>query len=71
MALGMHYISLSVLRFFQFALAITVCGLYGVDLHNAAVAGKYQDSKWVCASASFRHLSGLSYAIDAVEMNAC
>jgi hypothetical protein len=49
MALGTHYILLSILRLFQFALAITVCGLYGVDLHNAASAGKYRDSKWVYA----------------------
>lgn len=47
MALGMHYILMAVLRFVQFALAITVCGLYGVDLHNATAAGKYSDSKWV------------------------
>lgn len=45
----MHYIALSILRFFQFALALAICGLYGVDLHNAATAGKYQDSKWVYA----------------------
>ncbi len=48
MGLGMHYIFMSVLRFVQFVLAIAVCGLYGVDLHNAAVQGKYADSKWVC-----------------------
>jgi hypothetical protein len=45
-----HYILFSVLRFFQFVLAITVCGLYGVDLHAASAQGKYQDSKWVCPS---------------------
>ena len=47
MALGMHYIFMSLLRFVQFVMAITVCGLYGVDLHNASAAGKYSDSKWV------------------------
>lgn len=47
MALGAHYLFMSVLRFVQFVLAITVCGLYGVDLHNASQQGKYQDSKWV------------------------
>lgn len=47
MALEMHYIFMSVLRFVQFVLAITVCGLYGVDLHNAAEQHKYADSKWV------------------------
>jgi hypothetical protein len=47
MALGMHYIFMSLLRFVQFVLALTVCGLYGVDLRNAAEQGKYADSKWV------------------------
>jgi len=45
------YLAFSVVHFLQFVLAITVCGLYGVDLSRAAKAGKYQDSKWVrCAS---------------------
>jgi len=43
------YLAFSILHFFQFILAITVCGLYGVDLHHAATSGKYQDSKWVYA----------------------
>ncbi len=38
-----------ILRFFQFVLAITVAGLYGVDLHNAKNAGAYTDGKWVYA----------------------
>lgn len=38
-----------VLRFFQFVLAITVAGLYGVDLHAAHKAGAYTDGKWVYA----------------------
>ena len=38
-----------VLRFFQFVLAITVAGLYGVDLHRAREAGAYTDGKWVYA----------------------
>ncbi|KAK7713025.1 hypothetical protein SLS57_007586 [Botryosphaeria dothidea] len=37
------------LRFLQFVLALTVCGLYGVDLDNARKAGAYADSKWVYA----------------------
>ncbi|KAK4624619.1 hypothetical protein CLAFUW4_05325 [Fulvia fulva] len=38
------------LRFFQFVLALTVCGLYGVDLHHASQAPNgYADSKWVFA----------------------
>jgi hypothetical protein len=43
------YLAFSVLHFFQFVLAITVCGLYGVDLQRARSAGSYADSKWVCA----------------------
>lgn len=43
------YLAFSAIHIVQFALAITVCGLYGVDLHRAAQAGKYQDSKWVYA----------------------
>ena len=38
-----------VLRFLQFVLAITVAGLYGVDLHHAHQAGAYIDGKWVFA----------------------
>lgn len=59
MALGLHYIFLTVLRVVQFALALAVCGLYGVDLHNAAVQGKYMDSKWVCTCLICGRMSGL------------
>ena len=38
-----------VLHFFQFVLAIAVCGLYGTDLDNARKAGKYADGKWTFA----------------------
>lgn len=38
-----------VLRFFQFILALVVCGLYGVDLHAAHNAHAYVDGKWVFA----------------------
>ncbi|KAF1816571.1 hypothetical protein P152DRAFT_388440 [Eremomyces bilateralis CBS 781.70] len=37
------------LRLLQFVLALTVCGLYGQDLRNAAAAGVYSDSKWIYA----------------------
>lgn len=36
-------------RLLQFVLAITVAGLYGVDLSRARAEGKYIDSKWVYA----------------------
>jgi len=39
----------SILRFVQFALALAVCGLYGVDLNNARSQGKYTDGRWVFA----------------------
>lgn len=38
-----------VLRFFQFILAITVIGLYAVDLRKADKMDKYTDGKWVYA----------------------
>ena len=38
-----------ILRFFQFVLALTVCGLYGVDLHAAHQHNSYVDGKWVFA----------------------
>ena len=37
------------LRVFQFILGLTVCGLYGVDLHRAARAHAYTDGRWVYA----------------------
>jgi hypothetical protein len=43
------YLLLSSLRFTQFALALAVCGLYGVDLRAATLADKYSNSKWVYA----------------------
>ncbi|KAL7621216.1 hypothetical protein AAE478_008533 [Parahypoxylon ruwenzoriense] len=49
--LGMtaSYLLFSLLHFFQFALAVTVCGLYGVDLQRARSQGKYIDGRWVYA----------------------
>ena len=45
--MALSYIAFSVLHFFQFVLAITVCALYGVDLSRARSQGKYTDGKWV------------------------
>lgn len=36
-------------RLLQFVIGLTVCGLYGRDLHAAKQAGVYADSKWVYA----------------------
>ncbi|KAA8624931.1 MARVEL multi-domain protein [Pyrenophora tritici-repentis] len=38
-----------VLRLFQFVMALTVIGMYAVDLDRARKADKYVDSKWVWA----------------------
>lgn len=46
---SISYLAFSGLHFIQFVLALTVCGLYGVDLHRANKAGVYIDSKWVYA----------------------
>jgi hypothetical protein len=43
----MGYIAHTVFRFIQLILALTVCGLYGVDLNKADREGKYSDGKWV------------------------
>ena len=39
----------TIVRFFQFVLALTVLGLYGTDLNNARIHGVPGDSKWVFA----------------------
>lgn len=59
------YLAFSVLHFFQLILALTVAGLYGVDLDNARKAGKYADSKWVFAEvvAGFSAVTALVYFI--------
>ena len=44
------------LRFLQFVMALTVAGLYGVDLHNGSKAGVAADGKWVFAEV----MAGLS-----------
>ncbi|PHH87033.1 hypothetical protein CDD83_9404 [Cordyceps sp. RAO-2017] len=43
------YLAFSGLYFVCFALAVTVCGLYGRDLNRARLEHKYADSKWVYA----------------------
>lgn len=58
-----------VLRFIQFVLAITVAGLYGVDLKNASDAGSYIDGKWVFAEvvAGLSAFTCLVYAIPFIK----
>lgn len=46
---GKGYIAFTVLHFLAFAMALTVCGLYGVDLTRARESGVAADPKWVFA----------------------
>ncbi|QSZ37116.1 hypothetical protein DSL72_009209 [Monilinia vaccinii-corymbosi] len=48
-------------RFLQCVLALTVIGLYGTDLHQAAREHKYMDGKWIYAitTASLSALTAL------------
>jgi len=48
-SLSKSYLLFSILHFGQFVLAITVCGLYGVELNRAMKAGVHADGKWVFA----------------------
>ncbi|KAF2492763.1 hypothetical protein BU16DRAFT_466127 [Lophium mytilinum] len=52
-------------RLLQFVLALTVAGLYGVDLHNAHKAHVYADSKWVYAEvvAGISAITALVYTL--------
>jgi hypothetical protein len=54
------FLAFAVLRFFQLVMALTVCGLYAVGLHNTRVAGVSPDARWVC----FLQLSCLTSHID-------
>ncbi|CAM1501577.1 Fc.00g035610.m01.CDS01 [Cosmosporella sp. VM-42] len=47
--MAVSYIGFSVLHLFCFALALTTCGLYGVDLQRAHEHDKYADGKWTYA----------------------
>ncbi|RDW62063.1 hypothetical protein BP6252_11496 [Coleophoma cylindrospora] len=63
--LTLSYILHSVFRFFQLVMALTVCGLYGVDLNKANKEGKYSDGKWVFAEvvASLAAFTAVLYMI--------
>ncbi|KAF2764323.1 hypothetical protein EJ03DRAFT_33120 [Teratosphaeria nubilosa] len=54
-----------VLRFLQFVFALTVAGLYGVDLHHATQRHAYTDGKWVYAEvcAGLAAVTVLVYAV--------
>jgi hypothetical protein len=59
MSFTLSYIFFSVVHIVGFALALTVCGLYGKDLSRANEQDKYADSKWVSAAVRRAKLSGL------------
>jgi len=61
----LSYILHSVFRLIQIVMALTVCGLYGVDLHKANKEHKYSDGKWVFAEvvASLSAFFALLYLI--------
>lgn len=63
--LTLGYIAHSVYRIVQLALALAVCGLYGVDLHRANREHKYSDGKWVYAevTASMSAVTAVVYLI--------
>jgi hypothetical protein len=46
-SLSVTYFAFTALHFVCFALAITVCGLYGTDLQRAKKFDDYTSSKWV------------------------
>lgn len=53
MAVGgitLSHLLFSALHFIQFALAITVCALYGIELDRTRKAGAHADGRWVCTA---------------------
>jgi len=55
------YVLFCILHFGQFVLALTVCGLYGVELDRARKAGVEGDGKWVRSMAfAFRREGSLT-----------
>lgn len=50
--MALSHLLFSILHFVQFALAITVCGLYGVDLDRARRANVHADGRWASTGAS-------------------
>ncbi|KAM0325047.1 hypothetical protein ACHAQA_007584 [Verticillium albo-atrum] len=49
LGMGIVYLVLTVIHFFQFVLAVTVIGLYGTDLQRARETDKPADAKWFYA----------------------
>ena len=53
-----------IFRTLQFTLALTVAGIYGIDIHHARVHGEYGDSRWVC---SLSHMEA-SHLVDGTDL---
>lgn len=64
-SLSKTYLATIFIRVAQLALALTVCGLYGVDLSRARSEHKYQDGKWVYAEVvgGLSAFAALSYLV--------
>jgi hypothetical protein len=67
----LSYILHSVFRLIQIIMALTVCGLYGVDLNKADKEHKYSDGKWVCLSSPPSPSSCLRARIPPLSLPAC
>lgn len=48
----LSHLAFTILHFFQFVLAVTVCALYGIDLDRARKAHVHADGKWVSTEIS-------------------
>ncbi|OBT69451.1 hypothetical protein VE03_01180 [Pseudogymnoascus sp. 23342-1-I1] len=61
----MTYLAFGVVRFLQFILALTVCGLYGVDVTSARNAHESTDGRWAYAIVvgTFSAITALIYLI--------
>ena len=64
----LSYLLFSLLHLAQFALAIAVCALYGIDLDRARKAHVHADGKWVYAVvvAGLSALTSILYCIPAI-----
>ncbi|MCJ1253831.1 hypothetical protein MMC24_001645 [Lignoscripta atroalba] len=59
----------TVLRVLQFIFAVTVLGLYGVDISDARKGGRNSDSRWVYAEvvAAFAAITSLVYMVPFIK----
>lgn len=57
------------LRLFQFVMAVTVAGLYGVDIHHWHQDGEHADARWVYAEAvaGIAAITVLVYAVPFIK----